>query len=167
MATHSSIMPGKSHGRGAWQTMVHGVSRVRHDWAANPHHLASVTPACGSGRKCACSVAQSCLTPCDPMDCSQPGSSVRGIFQARILDQVAISYSRRSSQPWGWTCISCFSCIGRQILYHWATCEAPYVYMSPLPKTPSGCLKPCRALNPIHTVFFLYIYTCDKIWFRN
>ena len=35
-------------------------------------------------------VAQSCLTVCDPMDCSLPGSSVLGIFQARILEWVAI-----------------------------------------------------------------------------
>jgi len=35
------------------------------------------------------------------MDCKSPGSSVHGIFQARILEQVAISYSRRSSQPPG------------------------------------------------------------------
>ena len=41
-----------------------------------------------------CSVAKSCPTLCDPMDCSKPGSSVHGIFWARILDQVAISYSR-------------------------------------------------------------------------
>ena len=44
-------------------------------------------------------VAQSCPTLCDPMDCSLPGSSVRGILQARILEWVAISFSRRSSQP--------------------------------------------------------------------
>ena len=37
-------------------------------------------------------VAQSCPTPCDPMDCSPPGSSVHGIFQARILEWVAISF---------------------------------------------------------------------------
>ena len=42
-------------------------------------------------------VAQSCPTPCDLMDCSLPGSSVRGIFQARILEWVAISFCRRSS----------------------------------------------------------------------
>ena len=42
-------------------------------------------------------VAQSCLTLCDPMDCSLPGSSVHGIFQARILGWVAISFSRGSS----------------------------------------------------------------------
>ena len=42
--------------------------------------------------------AQSCLTLCNPMDCSLPGSSVLGIFQARILEWVAISSSRWSSQ---------------------------------------------------------------------
>ena len=41
--------------------------------------------------------AQSCLTLCDPMDCSLPGSSNHGIFQARTLEWVAISFSRRSS----------------------------------------------------------------------
>ena len=44
-------------------------------------------------------VTQSCLTLCDPMDCSPPGSSVRGILQAGILEWVAIPFSRGSSQP--------------------------------------------------------------------
>ena len=44
-------------------------------------------------------VAQSCLTLCDPMDCSPPGSSVHGILQARILEWVAFSSSRASSLP--------------------------------------------------------------------
>ena len=44
-------------------------------------------------------VAQSCPTLCDPADCSPPGSSVHGILQARILEWVAISFSRGSSQP--------------------------------------------------------------------
>ena len=39
-------------------------------------------------------VAQSCPTLCDPMDCSLPGSSVRGIFQARVLEWIAISFSK-------------------------------------------------------------------------
>ena len=43
-------------------------------------------------------VTQSCPTLCDPVDCSLPGSSVHGILQARILEWVAISSSRRSSQ---------------------------------------------------------------------
>ena len=44
-------------------------------------------------------VAQSCPTLCDPMDCSLPGSSLHGILQARVLEWVAISSSRGSSQP--------------------------------------------------------------------
>ena len=43
-------------------------------------------------------VTQSCLTLYDPMDCSLTGSSVHGIFQARVLEWVAISFSRGSSQ---------------------------------------------------------------------
>ena len=42
-------------------------------------------------------VVQSCLTLCDPTDCSLPGSSIHGIFQARVLDWVAIAVSRGSS----------------------------------------------------------------------
>ena len=42
--------------------------------------------------------AQSCLTLCDPMDCGSPGSSVHGIFQARILEWVAISFSRQKAE---------------------------------------------------------------------
>ena len=51
---------------------------------------------------------------CDPIDCSLPGSSVHGIFQARILEWVAISFSRRSSWSRGWTQVSCIA----GILYH-------------------------------------------------
>ena len=54
-----------------------------------------------------CAHAQLCLTLCDPMNCSLPGFSVHGIAQARILEWVAISYSRRSYQPRDQTCISC------------------------------------------------------------
>ena len=42
---------------------------------------------------------QSCPTLCDPLHCSPPGSSVHGIFQARIMEWVAVSFSRGSSQP--------------------------------------------------------------------
>ena len=65
-------------------------------------------------------VAQSRLTLCNPMDCSLPGSA-RGIFQARTLEWVAISFSRGPSRPREWTCISYVFCIGRWVLYHWAT----------------------------------------------
>ena len=52
----------------------------------------------------ACSVAQSCLTLFYPMDCSPPGFSVHGIFQARILEWIAISSSRGSFSPRDWSC---------------------------------------------------------------
>ena len=48
-------------------------------------------------------VTQLCPTLCNPMDCSIPGSSVHGILQARVLEWVAISFSRGSSQPRDWT----------------------------------------------------------------
>ena len=70
-----------------------------------------------------CTHAQSCLTLCNPMDCSPSGSSIRGISQARILEWGAISYSRKSSQPRVQTYVFFVSSIGRQILYFWVTCH--------------------------------------------
>ena len=52
------------------------------------------------------------------MDYSLPGFSVYGVFQARILERVTISYSRGSSLPRDQTCISCVSCMSRQIHYN-------------------------------------------------
>ena len=69
-----------------------------------------------------CSVAQPYLTLWDSMGCSPPSSSVHGIFLARILELVAISSSRGSSWPRDQTCI------GRWILYHCATWEAPILH---------------------------------------
>ena len=57
-------------------------------------------------------VTQSCPTLCDPMGCSLPGFSIHGISQARILEWLASSFTRGSSQPRNWTR---GSCIGRQI----------------------------------------------------
>ena len=51
-------------------------------------------------------VTQSCLTLCEPIDCSPPGFSVHGILQARILEWIAISFSRGFSQPRGRTQVS-------------------------------------------------------------
>ena len=67
---------------------------------------------------------QSCPTLWDSMDCSPPGSNVHGILQARILDWVPMSFSRGSSLPGEWTCISCVSCIAGRFFTHWVTCEA-------------------------------------------
>ena len=92
-----------------------------------------------------CSVAKSCPTPCDPMDCSPPGSSVYGIFWARILEWVAVSSSRGSSRPRDQTCISC---IGRRILYHCDTWEA----RSYLPSCLFQQEDLGSAFSPLHSV---------------
>ena len=69
---------------------------------------------CHSLPSCCCLVIQFCPILCDPMDCSLPGSSVHGIFQARILKWVVTTFSRGSSPPRDWTCVSF---IGRWVLY--------------------------------------------------
>ena len=66
-------------------------------------------------------VTQSCLTLCDPVDCSLPGSSVHGILQKRILEWVAISFSRGSSRPRDRTWVSRIA--GRRSTL-WATRKA-------------------------------------------
>ena len=68
-------------------------------------------------RDLVCLQSQSCQTLCNLVDCGPPVPSVHRIFQARILQWVAISHSR-------WTQVSCISCIGSWILYHCATWEA-------------------------------------------
>ena len=67
-------------------------------------------------------VAQSCPTLCDPMDCSPPGSLVHGIFQAWILEWVAIPFSRGSSRPRDRTQVS--HIVSKRFTV-WATREAP------------------------------------------
>ena len=74
------------------------------------------------------SVTKLCLTLCDPMDSSLPGSSVHGNFQTKLLEWVAISSSRRSYPLWDRTHISCLA--GR-FFYHWATWEAHFLTQIP------------------------------------
>ena len=82
-----------------------------------------------------------------PMDCSPPGSSICGIFQARILEWVTISSSRGSSWPRDQPHVSRIPCIGRQILYHWATWKPNY-YCSPL-NIPEVGLSPAFHCVPL------------------
>ena len=67
---------------------------------------------------------------CDTLDYSLPGSSVHGILQTGTLEWVAISFSRGSSRPRGWTHISCVSCTGRQIPYHQLHLGIPHISYS-------------------------------------
>ena len=84
---------------------------------------------------------------CDPMDCGPPGSSVHRISQARILEWVAISSSTESSwhryQTW-------VSCIGRWVLYHWVSWEAPETpqRQKPPPVSP----PPQKVQNPMRPI---------------
>ena len=71
--------------------------------------------------KCESVVTQSCPTLCDPVDCSPPDSSVHGIFQARILEWVAILFYKRSSRPMDPTQVSR---IAGRLFTIWATREA-------------------------------------------
>ena len=71
--------------------------------------------------------SQSCPTLCNSMHCSPPNFSVHGIFQARILEWVAMPSSKGSSRTRDWIRVSCVSCTGRLILYHFATWEAHFL----------------------------------------
>ena len=78
----------------------------------------------GNSCCCGCLVSKSCQTLCNPVDCSPPGSSVRGILQTRMLEWVAILFSRASSRSRDWTQISC---IAGRFFTVWATREAQRV----------------------------------------
>ena len=97
-------------------------------------------------------VTQLCLTLCDPMGCSPPGSSVHGILQARILEWVAISFSRGSSQPRDWTPVSC---IAGRLFIIWATKKWPaspgFCNLSGLegPCCHSPCINPTNPTGPL------------------
>ena len=83
------------------------------------HHFCLVLCVCAHMCACACS------TLCDPMDCSRPGSSVHGIFQARILKGIVISYSQGSFPTQGSNPCLLHLLNWQGILYHCPTQEAP------------------------------------------
>ena len=94
-----------------------------------------------------CISHQSCLTLCNPLDCSPQGSSVHGIFQARIVEWVAISFSRESSQPRNQTCVTYVSCIASRFFTCWATREAHSVTETDLIVRPFTLSKICFPLT--------------------
>ena len=87
-------------------------------------------------------VTQLCPTLCNPMDCSAPGSSVCGIFQARTLERDAISSSRVSSQPRDRTHVSCF---GRWIFTTEPPGKLPNRYAAA--KSLQSCLTLCDPID--------------------
>ena len=99
------------------------------------------------------SVSQQCLSLFNPIDCSPPGSSVHGIFQARIMEQFAISYSRGSSRPRDQTQVSC--------LLHWQVNSLPLSHLgSPRSMNTSGksFLRPPLHLFPLISIWIAIIY---------
>ena len=105
--------------RETWRAAVHGVTKSwtqMNNWTTTTDLLCSLADTVTSHNlynspnyfiQCLLLSPQSCLTPYDPMDCSPPGSSVHGILQRRILEWVAIFFSRGSSQSRDWTWVSC------------------------------------------------------------
>ena len=101
----------------SWPTYRFLLRQVR--WSGSPiswrifHSLLSSTQS--KAVKVKVKVTQSCPIFCDPTDCSLPGFSIHGIFQARVLEWVAISFSRGSSQPRDRTQVSSIvgSCFNR------------------------------------------------------
>ena len=75
-----------------------------------------------------CLVFQSCPILCNPLDCRPAGSSVQGILQARILEQIVISSSKGSSWPRDQTWVSCVSYIAGGFFTLWAIGKALYSY---------------------------------------
>ena len=93
MATHSSVLAWRIPGTGEPGGLLSmGLHRVRHDWSDLARRESEV--------------AQSCPILCDPIDCSPSGFSIHGIFQARVPEWIAISFSRGSSQPRNRTLVS-------------------------------------------------------------
>ena len=83
-------------------------------------------------------VSQSCPTLCDPMDCSLPGSSTHGIFKARVLEWVAVFFSRGPSRPRNWTLV--FRIVGRRF-YHLSRQGSPSVCMCVHPPFGYECVQ--------------------------
>ena len=110
---------GRSPGEGKgyslqYSGLENSVDRIVQEVAKSWTRLSDFLSSLCDTNCCCCLVAKSCPTLCNPMDYSLPGSSVHGISQARILEWVAVSYSKGSSQSRDQTHISC---IGRRILY--------------------------------------------------
>ena len=106
---------------------------------------------------CECLVAQSCLTLCDHMDCSPPGSSVHGLFQARVLEQVAIFYARGSSDPEIKLTSPACPALAVRFFYHCATWEAQYMVVV---EVEQHRVQTQLVLNPISTTFLISNFTC-------
>ena len=113
--------------------------------------------------------AKSCLTRCDPMDCSLPGSSLHGILQARTLEWVGCHFLLQgSSWPRNWTWVSCVSCTAGGFFTLWAignpdeagmadpNCQEETVLLL----HPAGEVD-CNWAKEVHLIV---LPTCPRVW---
>ena len=111
-----------------------------------------------------------CIIPCvysvmskslRSTNCSPPGFSVHGIFQARILEWVAISYSRGSFRPRDGNCVSCISCTGMYILYYWAIWDC---LAAAAAKSLQSCLTLSTPLTAAHQAPPSMVFSRQEYW---
>ena len=95
-----------------------------------------------------CLVTKSCLNLCDPMNCSAPGSSVHRFFQARILEWVAISFSKGSCRPRNQTQISCIT--GKFLHCRWVLYQLSYEGSSEGRRPSSQVLQGSAVQSSLH-----------------
>ena len=92
----------------------------------------------------------SCIQFCNPMDCSPPGFSVHGIFQARVMACVASTFSRGSSWSRDWTWVSC---IAGGFFTIWANRETPVYTMGDLENVLWSWVGPLGTFSPLQSSF--------------
>ena len=115
------------------------------DWSGVQSTVCVCVCVCVYLHACVCAKSlQSCLTLCNPVYYSPPGSSVHGILQARILEWVAMPSSRGSSSPRDRSCISCIA--GR------------FYTTEPLAKPTCVCVCVCVCVYFIYIYIYIYIY---------
>ena len=115
---------------------------------------------CSLFKEILCSDTQFCLTVWDPMDCILPGSSVHSISRARILEWVAIPFSRWSSPPREWTQVFC---IAGRFFTVWATWENLYINKLLLKTNTNKQTKKTRDLKLMNLAFF-YVWENVRLW---
>ena len=120
-----------------WLSILHTVMYMYQYYALNSSHLLLpllCSQVCSLCLHLYCVHAKSlqkCLTLCNPIDSSLPGSSVHGISQARILEWDAMLSSRESSQPRDQNWVSYVSSIGKRVLYHYCHLGSPEALLLP------------------------------------
>ena len=106
-----------------------------------------------------CSVAQWCLTLCDPLDCSLAGSSGHGTLQTRIMEW--ISFSGGSSQPRCWTSVSC---IAGRLFTHWAIWENTKISWEEKKKKEFSLLSVIRKEQLKNKTIWVFFFVFYNIW---